>query len=85
MTAATSANSPCPKTPHAAASYYLDRGFIPTPCHPRAKIPILKGWQDLRPTAKDLDAYFPPKTTRNIGLVLGKPSNNLVDVDKDCP
>jgi hypothetical protein len=85
MTATASANGPCPKTPHEAASYYFDRGFIPTPCHPCAKIPMLKGWQDLRPTATDLDAYFPPKTTRNIGLVLGEPSNNLVDVDKDCP
>jgi DNA polymerase I-like protein with 3'-5' exonuclease and polymerase domains len=85
MTATASTNGTCPKTPHEAAPYYFDRGFIPTPCHPRAKVPILEGWQDLRPTAEDLCNYFPPKTARNIGLVLGKPSQNLVDVDKDCP
>ena len=82
MTTAT-ANSSCfPTDCRRAAALYFERGVLPIPLHARDKKPIGEGWQDQRPTAADLDALFPPRQTRNVGLLLGKPSG-LIDVDLD--
>ena len=68
-----------------AAARYLGQGWAPIPLPPRSKDPGRKDWQDLRPTAADLDALFPAGVERNVGLLLGEPSGGLVDVDLDCP
>jgi DNA polymerase I-like protein with 3'-5' exonuclease and polymerase domains len=66
---------------------YLGLGRIPIPI-PRAgrcKKPALKGWQDLRPAPEDLDRLFPAGEPLNVGLLLGAPSDGLVDIDLDAP
>ncbi|MBX3408223.1 MAG: DUF3987 domain-containing protein, partial [Phycisphaeraceae bacterium] len=47
-----------------------------------SKVPVLKGWTDLRLAEADLPQHF--NGTRNIGVLLGEPSGWLVDVDLDC-
>ena len=79
----TSANGTVPPTVRAAAAFYLSRGALPTPCKPRDKVPILEDWPDRRLTIADLDAHFPLGAERNVGLLLGEASNNLLDVDLD--
>ncbi|MDG2360561.1 MAG: bifunctional DNA primase/polymerase [Planctomycetaceae bacterium] len=57
----------------------------------RSVVPIPKGekgpqilkWQDLRLKADEVDGYF-RGNNRNIGVILGKPSGGLADVDLDC-
>src|SRR5262245_47894668 len=72
-----------PKDARDAASYHLGQGHRPIPFYHRAKVPIGEGWQNQRPTAEDLDRLFPDAEARNIGLLLGEPSQGLVDVDLD--
>jgi DNA polymerase-1 len=76
-----------PTDAQSAAAYYLERGFppIPVPRSGRCKAPILDGWQNLRPTQKTLGQLFPTGQALNVGLLLGKPSQGLVDIDLDCP
>lgn len=66
-----------------AARTYLRRGYMPVPIPAGQKAPRLKGWQRLRLAEDDLPAHFNGRG--NIGLLLGKPSGGLVDVDLDCP
>ena len=77
------ANGRFPTDCRQAATLYLERGVLPIPLHARDKKPIGEDWPERRPTAADLDALFPPPQTRNVGLLLGKPSG-LIDVDLDC-
>src|SRR5689334_13276954 len=56
---------------------------MPIPLPIRSKNPNRAEWQNLRPSAADLDALFPAGQESNIGLLLGQPSNNLVDADLD--
>ena len=65
-----------------SARTYLARGYAVIPVPARKKIPVLKGWTDLRLSANDLPAHF--NGTGNIGVLLGEPSGWLVDVDLDC-
>ena len=65
-----------------SARTYLARGYAVIPVPARKKIPVLKGWTDLRLSASDLPAHF--NGTGNIGVLLGEPSGWLVDVDLDC-
>lgn|SRR5262245_44033349 len=67
----------------AAASWYLAQGIQPVPLRPGSKLPTEKGWQHLRVTEADIDRLFTPDS--HIGLLLGAPSNGLIDVDLDCP
>lgn len=48
------------------------------------KGPRIPGWQNLRLTEGDLPRYFNGQPM-NFGMLLGKPSGYLVDVDLDCP
>jgi Bifunctional DNA primase/polymerase, N-terminal len=66
-----------------AARKYTARGWRCIPVPHGAKIPVVKGWQDLRLEAEDLPAHF--GNGDNIGLLNGEPSGNLVDVDCDAP
>ncbi|WP_020473433.1 DUF3987 domain-containing protein [Zavarzinella formosa] len=70
-----------------AARWYRDRGFMPVPI-PRQggwKSPVILKWQQLRPTVDDLPRLFPARPACNIGLLLGEPSEGLIDVDLDAP
>ena len=62
---------------------YQRRGFAPLPIPPEAKNPGFKGWQNYAPLNGQFERDF--KRDGNIGLLLGKPSNGLVDVDLDWP
>lgn len=57
-------------------------GFRPIPVPRGSKAPILKDWQNLRLTEEDLPRYF--EADVNLGLLLGEPSDGLVDIDMDC-
>ncbi len=61
---------------------YINHGFSPIPVPYQSKAPILKGWTKLTVTADNLGTYF-DGTETNIGILTGKPSNGLVDVDID--
>jgi hypothetical protein len=65
-----------------SARTYLARGYAVIPVPARKKIPVLKGWTDLRLSESELPAHF--NGTGNIGVLLGEPSGWLVDVDLDC-
>src|SRR5437899_2975451 len=67
----------------AAARSYIQRGWAPVPIPHREKGPRLRDWQKLRLTEDDLPTYFSDRN--NVGLLLGKPSGGLVDVDLDTP
>lgn len=64
------------------ARIFLLRGFFVLPIPPRQKGPQIKNWTHLRLTISDLDGAF--GLNDNIGVILGEPSNGLVDVDLDC-
>jgi DNA polymerase-1 len=44
----------------------------------------LEDWPNLRPTPADLDRLFPKDRELNVGLLLGSPSQGLLDIDLDC-
>src|SRR5215471_15655650 len=68
-----------------AARTILQRGWcpIPVPAGEKASQRMLKGWPDLRLTMADLARYFAHEA--NLGVLLGPPSGELVDIDLDCP
>jgi hypothetical protein len=78
-------NGTLPADPRQAAGYYLGLGMAPIPLPPRSKDPGYADWQHLRLTADSLDDYFPNGQARNVGILNGEPSGNLLDVDLDCP
>ncbi|QOJ01029.1 MAG: DUF3987 domain-containing protein [Phycisphaeraceae bacterium] len=65
-----------------AARWCLARGYAPIPVPAGTKVPVLKGWTDLRLSDAELPQHF--NGTGNIGVLLGEPSGWLVDVDLDC-
>src|SRR5262245_2531966 len=65
----------------AIAKRYLTRGWRPVPIPHREKGPVMPGWPSLRLTKADLEQYFLEPT--NIGVLLGKPSGGLIDIDLD--
>lgn len=66
-----------------SALKYLKWGWRVVPIPLKEKAPRLKNWQKLRLEKSDLVQYFGKHS--NIGVLLGKPSGNLCDVDLDCP
>lgn len=66
-----------------AARAYLARGWQVVPVPRGHKAPRLPGWPALRLTAAELDRCFDGSAGGNIGLLLGRPSGGLVDVDLD--
>lgn len=64
------------------ARQYHQRGWSVTPVHDRDKSPKLSGWQNRQLSEDELPAHFCDGA--NVGVVLGDPSGNLVDVDLDC-
>lgn len=71
-----------PSTPLEAARQYVRRGWSVVPVPFKQKRPVLKEWEQLRLADSDLAQYFDQPA--NIGLILGEPSDWLVDVDLDC-
>ena len=68
--------------PLEAAREYVRRGWSVVPVPFKQKRPVLKEWEQLRLAETDLDQYF--NQPANVGLILGEPSQGLVDVDLDC-
>jgi len=62
---------------------YHSRGWLPIPIPAGKKEPVIKEWPKLRLAREDLPHYF--SNGINVGLLLGSPSANLVDIDLDCP
>jgi hypothetical protein len=64
------------------AARCLQRGWVPVPVELGGKAPALgPAWENVRPTMDTIGTLF---NNRSIGVLLGAPSNNLVDVDIDC-
>lgn len=69
---------------HEAVLRLIEQGFAPVPIPLRKKGPVIKEWQKLRITADTAHQFFDGQP-QNIGVLLGDPSNGLVDVDLDAP
>jgi hypothetical protein len=66
------------------AADYIRRGMSPVPVVAGKKYPNFEKWQDFRLTEKGVADVF-DGTPRNIGILLGTPSEGTVDVDLDVP
>ena len=66
------------------AKYLSKQGIVPIPVRPKSKIPCESGWTEPKHGNSDLVARFGGPDL-NIGVLLGKPSGDLVDIDIDCP
>jgi len=67
-----------------AVHEYLDRGMRVIPVPFRDKRPAIQGWQNIVITNDTVSDYFNGRPS-NIGILTGGRSNNLVDIDLDCP
>ncbi len=65
------------------AKDYQGRGYAPLPLPLKAKSPGFNDWQKYQPVNGQLERDFSGEG--NIGLLLGKPSGWLIDVDLDWP
>ena len=64
-----------------AALYFHRNGWVPVHVERQGKIPTGgKGWQTLRPTQAEMSTWH----GCNVGVLLGKASGWLVDIDLDC-
>jgi putative DNA primase/helicase len=61
---------------------YIRSGHAPVPIPPGKKAPNIRSWQKLRLREDKIAEYF--ADSDNVGLLLGKPSGGLVDVDLDA-
>jgi hypothetical protein len=68
-------------TAQEAALAALRKGFAPVPIPSKSKNPGFAGWQDYSTTEDEVPEAF----EGNLGLLLGEPSEGLVDIDLDCP
>jgi|GEM_PF-646836 len=69
-------------TPIEAARCFLQRGWMPLPVPFRSKNPGFDDWQNFTATEAELSQYFNVQR-QNIGVLLGKASGDLADVDLD--
>src|SRR5262249_3389706 len=67
-----------------AAQHETRRGRRVVPIPYRQTAPIIDGWQHLRLDPEDLPRYFNGEPS-NIGVLLGEPSGDTIDVDLDAP
>ena len=63
---------------------YCRRGLKVIPVAYQKKGPHIKGWQKLRLTESDIPGHFNGQR-QNIGVLLGEPSCNHIDIDLDAP
>lgn len=74
-----------------AATRAVERGWQPIPIRTNAKMPGIPGWTRLNWSVDNLDEVVDKFTEwididhSNIGILLGEPSNGLVDIDLDHP
>ena len=61
---------------------YINHGFAPIPIEFASKKPIVSGWPELAISEVNIGDYFNGNPA-NIGVLMGKPSGGLVDVDID--
>jgi hypothetical protein len=71
-------------SPLEIAQSYIERGWNPVPINRKTKKPIGTEWQLRKVTKKTAAKYFNGSAI-NVGVQLGPFSNNLADVDLDCP
>ena len=73
----------------ASAVEAFRRGFVPVPLRHKSKAPRGAGWQNVTWSSEaEVIEHFEEAVAEGsdgVGLVLGKPSSNLVDVDLDSP
>jgi hypothetical protein len=67
----------------AYARRYIELGYAPIPVPAGSKNPDRRGWESERHTFEDIPRCW--NNGQNIGLLTGKPSGWLVDVDLDVP
>ena len=67
-----------------AAGHYVSRGWSVIPVPHRSKNPGFRGWERLRISADTIDKHFNGRL-QNVGVLLGEPSDWLIDVDLDHP
>ncbi len=60
------------------------QGIVAIPIRPQSKIPCESGWTEPKSDLSDFEARFGGPDL-NLGVLLGKPSGDLVDIDLDCP
>ena len=70
-----------PRSTSAWAKWYVQQGWTPIPIPDGRKAPRLPGWQKTE-LSRALDHF--DDHHGNLGLLLGQPSNDLVDIDLDC-
>ena len=68
----------------AAVLAYIGKGWSPVPVPYKKKGPIIDAWQGLRIGESDAPRYF-NGAQQNVGVILGKASGGLTDLDLDCP
>jgi hypothetical protein len=85
VVSATNRAGTFPQEPCPAAELYLRQRLAPIPVAPRSKDPGYPDWQHLRLTLDSLATHFPAGEERNVGVLNGEPSGNVLDVDLDCP
>jgi putative DNA primase/helicase len=71
------------KHPSTWARYYKELGFAPIPVVYGEKLCTIPDWPNLLIEADQIPRYF-NEDRLNIGILLGKPSGGLVDIDLDC-
>jgi len=65
------------------ARSYISMGWAPVPSPCGQKSPRKKRWQKLLVTSEDVPKHF--ESGDNVGLLLGKASGDLIDIDVDAP
>ena len=65
-----------------SARKYIRRHWKVVPIRPKEKVPRRKGWQKQRIRESEVQDHF--HEGDNIGILWGKPSHWVVDVDLDC-
>jgi DNA polymerase-1 len=68
-------------TPHVVIREYIARGFAPLPVLRGQKRSVIPNWTEYQADPADLTAF----DRMNVGLLLGRRSGGLVDVDLDTP
>lgn len=65
-----------------AARDFINCGCSPIPIPGKSKAPDMANWPTFKAELDSLEEHFSPQC--NVGLLLGKRSNGLIDIDLDC-
>src|SRR6516225_3904686 len=76
--------TPMQSTYHKLVRYYGNMAMTPIPLKFKSKQPAIENWTKFTiEDERDIERYFVEPF--NVGVLTGKPSNNLIDVDIDHP